>query len=228
MLEEKDIELINRALDGELDPQEQASLEDLLANNADAQALHQDLSRIDLLLQRAPASEPPRDIAAGVKARLSNKTTASRPSKRMKMAWAIAASLFIAAGILNFGGNTGDEEDIVGTLVGVNHGVSPYIYLQRKQEHDWSIVIDIESSAEFRLLLDNTDPNWHINSSNIKELTVTFNDPYIEISGSGPFNITLPLKSDESVQHYSMPVINGVLEFDGQVFKGRLYLEKNR
>ncbi len=71
MLEDKDIELINRALDEKLDSQEQALLVDLLATNSEAQALHQDLTRIALLLQNAPKSALPWDIATKINTHLS-------------------------------------------------------------------------------------------------------------------------------------------------------------
>ena len=220
MLEEKEIELINRAVDGELDPQEQTALADLLTKNNEAQVLHQDLTRIVLLLQRAPKAELPRDIAAQVKARLSRRVSVPAPSKKTKLARAMAASLFIAVGILNFGGNTGNEEDIVGTLVEVDNGLSPYIHLEK--ERHWSIVIDIDSSSEFRLVLNYTHSDWQLNSSNIKGLKVATNDSHIEISGSGPLNITLPLINKQGTDNDSKPVISGVLEFEGKVFTGKL------
>ena len=228
MLEDKDIELINRALDEKLDSQEQALLVDLLATNSEAQALHQDLTRIALLLQNAPKSALPWDIATKINTHLSRPVVLPGPSKQAKIAWAMAASLFIAAGMLYFGGNTGDEEDIVGSLVDVSNGISPYIRLEKEAEQDWSIIIDIRTTSEFRLVLDRKFPGWHLNSINIKGLVVAISDSHIEISGLGPLTTTLPLIGDQSIRGDSKPAINGVLAFDGKIFKGRLDLEKNK
>ena len=63
MLETRALELINAGIDGELDADGRAELEQLLAASADARAMQAELRKLAGALDRMPELEPPGDLA---------------------------------------------------------------------------------------------------------------------------------------------------------------------
>jgi hypothetical protein len=59
MIDEKQCELVQAGVDGELDTDEQRRLEALLAESPDARALHEDLTRLAAFIDRAPQLSVP-------------------------------------------------------------------------------------------------------------------------------------------------------------------------
>ena len=85
MIDEEIVELINREIDGEIDSRESARLREILAENADARLLHEQLVRLDTALGDLEAVEPPPEIrnstVSSASRFLANSSAASAPAK---------------------------------------------------------------------------------------------------------------------------------------------------
>jgi hypothetical protein len=84
-------ELVNRALDGEASPEEHARLRTLLATDAAARALYEDLSSVFTLLRDAPPLQPPPEWQARLVGALA--ASSPRPAGAARVRRALAAGL---------------------------------------------------------------------------------------------------------------------------------------
>ena len=82
MIDEKRIALINAELDGENSPRESATLRTILAEDPDARAAFEDLSRLAGMLDAVPRVEPPPELKAGI-LRAVRPAASPRPAPRV-------------------------------------------------------------------------------------------------------------------------------------------------
>ena len=66
MINERTLELINAAIDGELGPGEQAELDAILESYAEARAMNAELLKLTNLMEGLPAQQPPVELASQV------------------------------------------------------------------------------------------------------------------------------------------------------------------
>lgn len=77
MLEQRVIEWINAEIDGELSPEDQASLQAVLDTSAEARAMKVELQRLSNLLDNVPQVAPPQGLSAPVIDQLATRPTVS-------------------------------------------------------------------------------------------------------------------------------------------------------
>lgn len=66
MMDEKQIALINKAMDGEISEDEQAEVEELLSKNEEARTYHDELQKLKSMFDEVAAVEPPADLKKNI------------------------------------------------------------------------------------------------------------------------------------------------------------------
>ncbi len=227
-LQEKEVGLIHRALDQELEADEEQEFETLLAQKSDAQSLYQGLSQVIGQVNRLPEEDAPYDIAARVTQALADKSPPvahlqpSSSSSHRSM-WAIAASLVIAIGILSLNVKTTSETELVGTLVSPGVTLDELVYLA--EDSGWVLGINIVQDSDFRLLLKDVPADWDIESRSLSEVTLVRHDEQIEIIGHGPIELNFPLVDNRSEGNGVPPGFQVELVLDDRVYSGELTLK---
>jgi hypothetical protein len=132
MTDDRELELVSAALDGELSNSDQSELDTLLEKSTDARQLKSDLDQLDSLLSSVPDLEPPASLHASL---MSQTKAAQRgnsvirwllrilPGDGLRYAVAAAAGALVVAVFFNdqtiFLDET-DISDLVGTMAPVN------------------------------------------------------------------------------------------------------------
>jgi len=128
MLDARALELINADIDGELEQQERAELDAILAASAEARAIRAEMRKLANLLEGTPEQQPPEDLAKRILEQLPSRSF--RPSfsiagllssfQPLPLGLAFAAGLLVTVGFYetSSGPRTGDNvADMVGTMV---------------------------------------------------------------------------------------------------------------
>jgi hypothetical protein len=124
MLDERDIELIQADLDGELRADERAELSRLLLANPEARTLHEDLRKLTQMFSGIPGHAPPPDLRSSVLASIQWRTpdpsaVASWRTAAPRIAAAVAGVALLAATLYHFGqpfGRDVDRSELSGTM----------------------------------------------------------------------------------------------------------------
>jgi hypothetical protein len=130
-IEQRHLDLINAAIDGELGEQDTAELERLLADSAEARALKADLERTDAVLRSVPKLEPPHalqdTLVAGLPQGAARQGSSlrywlheMRPGAGLRYALAASAGALVAAVVFNGSdkiNGAADPNALVGTMV---------------------------------------------------------------------------------------------------------------
>lgn len=130
-IEQRHLDLINAAIDGELGEQDTAELERLLADSAEARELKADLESMDSVLRLMPHLEPPDTLHDKVVYALSQRAARKaspwrywlgelRPGAGLRYALAASAGALVAAVVFNGSdkiNSAADPNALVGTMV---------------------------------------------------------------------------------------------------------------
>lgn len=131
-LEQRHLDLINAAIDGErLDAEASAELDSLLAGSAEARKFKEELERVDTALRAVPAMEPPTDLQRSLLRQIpaqksSGKNSAwhwlrdLRPGAGLRYALAASAGALVVALIFNGPATIDQSADpsvLVGTMI---------------------------------------------------------------------------------------------------------------
>lgn len=244
MLDSQTTELINKAIDDQLESGEEATLATLLSRDSEARTLYEQLSAMTSLIEAQPPETAPRDISEAVRARLispgseivaigaalNRKSTKNRRTIRAFVA--LAASMMIAVGIVTISPITDDDAALVGTLARPTAAdqapvLNELIYLVNNGR--WAIEIDIKRSVPFELTLRSEDQMGSHNPifSNIdtEDLQITQLASGVKLSGQGPVNTTLFITDDNfpSIR----PELTGSLSLGNRTLNGRITVTGN-
>ena len=129
-IEQRHLDLINAAIDGELGEQDTAELERLLADSAEAREIKADLERTDTVLRSIPELEPPHalhdTLVAGIPEHAAHKGSSLRywlgqlrPGAGLRYALAASAGALVAAVVFNGPdkiNGAADPSALVGTM----------------------------------------------------------------------------------------------------------------
>ena len=129
MPDERTIDLIHRRIDTVLEPSERAELDELLAGDAEAQMMAEELEQVSGFLSRRPAVEPPADVVPKVMTQVRQAATrkpvqfSERLEQRqrarnatVRWAFGIAAALAIAFLFVPSLRDSIDPRNAVGTM----------------------------------------------------------------------------------------------------------------
>lgn len=104
MPEERIIDLIQRDIDGETSPAEQAELRDRMERDADSRLYYDGIRHVAATLEAAPASEPPASFTAevmnGIRAKAARASTAHRFQRPRDRFLAVRVGIGLAAAAL--------------------------------------------------------------------------------------------------------------------------------
>ena len=133
MLDERQIELIQADVDGELPADQRAELSRLLLGNSEARALHDDLRKLTRMFSTLPRHEPP----VGLERAVVDSIQWRAPSRRPAAAWresapriaaTVAGAALLVAALyhlgLPFGANV-DRSELSGTMASPAGGRMP-------------------------------------------------------------------------------------------------------
>ena len=120
MLDTKSIELINAAVDGELDVAGQNQLDELLESSSEARELHSELLRLSNFLDALPPQHPPSGLSDQILGQIRLPKQLSRfsprywlnPLRPLAMAAAFSAGLMLAVGFYELGPQHGSQHDV--------------------------------------------------------------------------------------------------------------------
>lgn len=167
-INEHNIELINRSIDGDLNESEQAELDSILANSEEAKTLHDELAMMAAQLENAPSMEPPKELERDILNQI------ELPQPKGWFTWAagwmqgrpVSHTLALLAGVLatvvyyQFSPSTNDLSGMTGTMVSSENtiaqleieeaAVNGTVSLIRQGEH-LVLQIDVESQLETEL-----------------------------------------------------------------------------
>ena len=182
MTDERTLEMVSAAADGELNASERAELEQLLEISAEAREFQTDLAEMDSLLGKVPAIEPPDSLHLQI---VNSVTLPQKKADTSLLGWlrppqfmpvlryglAAAAGLLLAASFYEsqslFPSND-DFDDLVGTMAPVrvvaeadiidtfdfrSDGLESLVQLQRR-DNDIYLDIQIDADATLNIAVD--------------------------------------------------------------------------
>lgn len=173
-IEQRQLDLINAAIDGELGEQDAAELDRLLADSAEARELKAELERMDAVLRSVPELEPPDSLHDRLVAALPQTATRKgsslrywlhemRPGAGLRYALAASAGALVAAVVFNSPGKingAADPNALVGTMVsgGARHDgetIADYAFRSDTSEsqiwlrrHEDTLLLEIHIEAQ--------------------------------------------------------------------------------
>lgn len=151
MIEDKDLKLIHRKFDGDLNAAELVYVDDLLNSSEELRASLASLERLNRALQAARPEQPPSGLQAAIMSQIQPKP---EPESRFRPAavFAMAASLVLAVTILLQDVSEEAIQNVAGTLVSAdvvnnqqNEGPDLVAQLSTKWEAD-NLILHIEPS----------------------------------------------------------------------------------
>ncbi len=253
MLNDHSLELINRALDGEITGSERAELETLLEQSEEARLYHQELIGLNDLLAAVPAVEPPQAL----KDRIYTQILLPRPRRwfTWSAAWmqgnpvtygiAAAAGLLAAVGYYELApGARGvtDYSSLVGTLArgnGVN-GIVELSFLDIDIPSVQGKVVlsggedlkllrfDVESRApvEFEVGLGGSGYTFggFAQEDDHGAQDLGYSGGRFRVSNSGPQRFTVILRDDSASPAVSSGIVVSVTQGGEAVYQGVLSL----
>ncbi len=208
MIDPRVIELIHAALDGELDPADEAELEKHLAESPEARHYQEQMSELCAFLDKAPPLELPDGVRNGILDGV--KLPAAKPAKAAfglgripafaRYGLAAAAGLVLAIGIYEFrpGGDAEpDFSSMAGTILPGDVVLDQYSFESEQlsssvslRRRDDALVLDVEldSAAPFDITVDFTSDGLRFDAisqldSDLSSIEVA--DRSIQVKGRG-------------------------------------------